>query len=127
MIDRSEKIKIGGQEYNLVLTTRATKEISARYGGLEKLGEKLYDTKDLAQTLDEIVWLVVLLANQGVLIHNINNPGSKKRELTSEEFEILTTPADIGGFKDAIMAAMVKGSERHVESEDSGSKNAAVE
>ena len=34
-IDRSAVIKIGGTQYELILTTRATKEIARRYGGLE--------------------------------------------------------------------------------------------
>ena len=37
--ERSTKIKIGENEYSLVLTTKATKEIAARYGGLENLGD----------------------------------------------------------------------------------------
>lgn len=41
MDDRSTKISIGGREFELILTTRATKEIAGRYGGLENLGEKL--------------------------------------------------------------------------------------
>ena len=39
--ERSAQIKLGGQEYELVLTTLATKLIARRYGGLENLGEKL--------------------------------------------------------------------------------------
>lgn len=39
--ERSAKITIGGLEYELILTTKATKEIAKRYGGLEDLGEKL--------------------------------------------------------------------------------------
>ena len=38
--ERSVSIIIGGIEYQLVLTTRATKEIAGRYGGLENLGTK---------------------------------------------------------------------------------------
>ena len=38
--DRSAFIKIGDEEYELLLTTRATKEIAKRYGGLDKLGDK---------------------------------------------------------------------------------------
>ena len=37
--ERSAAINIGGTEYELILTTRATKEIAKRYGGLENLGE----------------------------------------------------------------------------------------
>ena len=33
--ERSAAIVIGGQPYELILTTRATKEIAKRYGGLE--------------------------------------------------------------------------------------------
>ena len=39
--ERAAVIEIGGQTYELVLTTRATKEIAARYGGLQNLGDKL--------------------------------------------------------------------------------------
>ena len=41
MNERSAVISIGGQEYELLLTTRATKQIAKRYGGLEQLGDKL--------------------------------------------------------------------------------------
>lgn len=34
---RSAKIKVSEMEYELLLTTRATKEIAARYGGLDML------------------------------------------------------------------------------------------
>ena len=39
--DRTPPITSGGKEDELGLTTRATKEIAGRYGGLENLGDKL--------------------------------------------------------------------------------------
>ena len=39
--ERSAIIQIGEEQHTLVLTTKATKEIAGRYGGLENLGEKL--------------------------------------------------------------------------------------
>jgi hypothetical protein len=42
--ERSTAITIGDREYRLILTTKATKAIAKRYGGLEKLGEKLMKT-----------------------------------------------------------------------------------
>ena len=39
--ERSSLITIGGEQYEMILTTRATKSISARYGGLDNLGDKL--------------------------------------------------------------------------------------
>ncbi|MGH2161702.1 hypothetical protein [Enterococcus faecalis] len=39
--ERSAKITLGGDEYELILTTKATKEIASHYGVLENLAEKL--------------------------------------------------------------------------------------
>ena len=41
MDERTAMVTIGGEEYEMLLTTRATKQIAGRYGGLENLGEKL--------------------------------------------------------------------------------------
>ena len=41
MDERAVSINIGGKDYELILTTKATKAIAGRYGGLENLGEKL--------------------------------------------------------------------------------------
>ena len=57
MDDRSAKINIGGREFELILTTRATKEIAGRYGGLENLGQKLMRSENFEMALDELVWL----------------------------------------------------------------------
>lgn len=69
--ERSATIKIGGEDYELILTTRATKEIAKRYGGLENLGEKLLKAENFELALDEIIWLITLLANQSILIYNL--------------------------------------------------------
>ena len=129
--ERSARITIGGQEYELILTTKATKEIAKRYGGLSNLGEKLMKTENFEMALDEIVWLITLLANQSVLIHNLQNPAEKQELLTEEAVELLTSPLELGEYKNAIMDAMYKGTKRHIESEEepSGgntSKNAKI-
>ena len=116
--ERSAKIKIGDKEYELLLTTRATKEIAKKYGGLEKLGDKLLTNKDYEGAIGEIVWLIVTLANQPILIHNYKNPNDKKDLLTEDEVEILTTPQDLADFKDAITEALYKGVQRNVVSEE---------
>ena len=129
--DRSAMINIGGKEYEMLLTTKATKEIARRYGGLSNLGEKLMKSENFEMALDEIVWLITLLANQSVLIHNLQNPAEKQELLTEEAVELLTSPLELGEYKNAIMDAMHKGTKRHIESEEepSGgntSKNAKV-
>ena len=44
--ERSAMITVGGEEYELILTTKATKKIAGRYGGLENLGEKLMKSEN---------------------------------------------------------------------------------
>ena len=72
--ERTANITIGGEEFTLLLTTKATKEIAARYGGLENLGDKLMKSENFEMALDEIVWLITLLANQSILVHNLRHP-----------------------------------------------------
>jgi len=130
--ERSAMIQIGEMKYEMLLTTKATKEIAKRYGGLSNLGEKLMKSENFEMALDEIVWLITLLANQSVLIHNLQNPSEKRELLTEDAVELLTSPLELGEYKNAIMEAMYKGTKRHVESEEESvtegatSKNASV-
>lgn len=122
--ERAAVIMIGGKEYQMVLTTLATKAIGKRYGGLDKLGDKLMNTDNFELALDEIVWLVTLLANQGVMIHNFQHPDEQTPLLTEDVVELMTTPTDLILCKDAIIEAMVRGTRRFVESEPEKGKNA---
>lgn len=124
--ERSTLISIGGEDYHLILTTKATKEIAKRYGGLEDLGEKLMKAENFEMALEEIVWLITILANQSVLIDNLINK-EKRKLLTEDDVEILTSPLELATYKDAIMEAMFKGTKRNIESEESESKNEVVE
>lgn len=90
--ERSAVIKIGDTEYELLLTTKATKEIAKKYGGLSNLGDKLINSENYEEAISEIVWLIVTLANQPILIYNFKNKDKKKELLTEDEVELLTTP-----------------------------------
>ena len=124
--ERAATITLGGHEYNLVLTTKATKAIAKRYGGLEKLGDKLAQTDNFEDALDEVVWLLTLLANQAILARNLRNKDKPEPLLTEDEVELLTSPLELADYKTAITEAMYRGTKRNVESEEEGSKNAEV-
>lgn len=115
--ERSAMIKIGGTAYELVLTTKATKEIAGRYGGLENLGDKLMKNENFEMAIEEIVWLITLLANQNILIHNLKHKDDPKDLLTADEVELLTVPSDLAEYKSAITEALYKGTKRNIESE----------
>ncbi len=124
--DRSTTITIAGQEYQLILTTKATKEIAKRYGGLQNLGDKLMKSENFEMALDEVVWLLTLLANQSILIHNLQNK-DKRELLTEDTVELLTSPLELADYKNAIMQAMFKGTKRNIESEETDTKNLQAE
>lgn len=124
-MERTSVIRIGDAEHTLILTTKATKEIAGRYGGLESLGDKLLKSENFEMAIGEIVWLITLLANQSILIYNLKNPADKQALLTEDEVELLTSPFDLAGYKAAIMDAIYKGTKREIASEDDP-KNAVV-
>ena len=124
--ERSATITVGGKQYELLLTTLATKQIAARYGGIEDLGDKLMKSENLSEALDEVCWLIATLANQPILLHNLKHPEDKKDLLTTGELELSTSLAEISEYKDAISEAMIKGTAREIESdpaEDEKAKN----
>ena len=121
--ERGAVINIAGTDYELILTTKATKAIAARYGGLDNLGDKLMTSDNFEMALSEIIWLITLLANQSILIHNLRNRDDQKDLLTEDELELLTTPLDLAAYKEAITAAMFRGTARNIISEpDTGAE-----
>ena len=124
--DRASVINVGGEDYTLMLTTKATKEIAGRYGGLDNLGDSLMKSENFEMAIGEIVWLITLLANQSILIHNLKHRDDPRELLTVDMVELLTVPADLATYKSAIMDALLKGTKRNVESE-ADAKNEAVE
>lgn len=53
--DRSATITLSGREVELVLSTRTTRLIAERYGGLDNLGTALEESDDLAKSLGEVI------------------------------------------------------------------------
>jgi len=116
--DRAAVISIGGADYELILTTKATKQIAVKYGGLSDLGEKLMKAENFELALEEIIWLITLLANQSILIHNLKNKDTPKELLTEDEVELLTSPLELAAYKSSITEAMFKGTARNIQSEE---------
>ena len=115
--ERASAITLGGQEYELLLTMRATKEIAKKFGGLENLGAQLFNTENFEMAVESIVWLITVLANQSIQIYNLRNPHETKPLLTEDAVELLTCPQKLTDYKDAILDCLVKGTGRAVESQ----------
>ena len=126
-LGRSATVTIGGEDYELVLTTKATRLIAERYGGLEHLGNALETSDDLGKTLGEVIWLITLLVNQSIQIHNLRHPDDKRPELTEDEVELLTVPADLADYRGAIAEALQRGTRRDIFTEPAPKAPAAVD
>ena len=64
--DRVSFVEIDGEQIGLMLNTRATKKIAARYGELSGIDQALDGTADFDKAFDESLWLIALLANSYV-------------------------------------------------------------
>ena len=69
------------------------------------------------KSLGEVIWLITLLANQSVQIHNLTHPDDKRPELTEEAVELLTVPADLADYREAIAQALQRGTRRAIMTE----------
>ena len=125
--NRTATITIGGQDYELLLTTKATKEIAGRYGGLYNLGDKMMNSENFEMAIPEIIWLITLLANQAILVYNVRHKDDPKPLLTEDEVELLTVPYELAEYRTAITEALQRGTQRNIQSEDTHSKNNQAE
>jgi hypothetical protein len=117
------KITLFGREYALILTTGALKEIGERYGGIDKLGEVL-ENVDVTRQLDDVIWLLMTLANQSVKIHNkLCHDDDVWALLTPEDFALVEL-FQLTEMVAPLSQAMGAGLKRKIGSEDD-EKNAA--
>lgn len=129
---RKTTIIIAGQEHELLFTTLAVKQIGVKYGGIDKIGDKLTNTENWEEKIDDIIWLIKTLLNQPIMIYNLYNPDDKRDLWTEEKLELLTDPASLSGFSNAILEAFQKGTKSHIsttenDNEKKEGKNAVAE
>lgn len=122
--ERSVQVIIDSEEHHLLLTIKALKEISKRYGNLDDVCGKIIQTEDMELSINETIWFITLLANQTILIYNLKN-NDKQELLTEEKVELLTTAADLNDLKRAVLKTLDKGVKRNIISEDN-TKNSQV-
>lgn len=74
------------KERELKFNLNALKKIKEKFGSLDKMQEKLTsDTDDPLDVIDDIVWILTLLANQPIIERNMDI----KRGIVQGEEEIL--------------------------------------
>lgn len=114
-MNRIGEIEIAGKKYPLNFSTKAAKEISARYGGLENIS-KAFDDKAVDVMMDEVLWILALLISQGVAYKRIVE-GEEVAGIGTDDLEIVLGVGDLPGLKDQILDAMTSGMKQEVEVE----------
>ena len=92
----------------MILTIKATAEISARYGSVETLNEKLKHPNHPDLPLDEIIWLITLLANQAFLIDKFKTNCMMGKRVSEGEMELFVSPQNLEYYKETIAEAISK-------------------
>ena len=117
-INRAVSVVIDGEDFEMLLTTKAAADIDREFGGLDAVGETL-DGDDTDARLDMAYKLIALLCNAGTERYNYRHKDAPRRMLESEEIGILTTPGEVTSLLRAAIDAIKRGKETYIESEKS--------
>jgi len=106
MYEAGKKITIGGRDFELVFNVAALADITERFGGISNLGELL--EKDKAKAIREMPWLIALMANQGIALHN-EETGEKMALISSDWVALRMKPKELIRQQNIIMEAISEG------------------
>ena len=112
-MNRITEIELAGRKYPLNFSTKAVKDFSARYGGLENITSAFSDRK-ADEALEELIWMLSVLIAQGVAYMRLVD-GEDVQGITADELEVVLGLGDLGGLKDKLMDALTSGMSRTVE------------
>ena len=119
---RGSKIKIGGREYDMLLTTGAVLAIAQKYGKVEAVATEIQNS-DIGTQVGTVIWLIALMVNQGIKRNNLLNH-TQEPLLSEEDIGVLMDIRDLAQFKGVLFDTMTDGFQMNVESEyDGESKN----
>ena len=115
MTNRITELEIAGKKYPLNFSTKAAKEVAKRYGDIANI-DKAFKDKTTDEMMDEAIWILALLIDQGVTYKKIIDDEVIKG-LSTEELEVVMGVADFANLKTTILGAMTAGMSREVEVE----------
>lgn len=119
-MNRITEIEIAGKKYPLNFSLKASKEVVKRYGAIEKMADA-FTGKPIDELLDEIIWLLSLLLNQGAEYMRIME-NQEIKQFTKDDLEVVLGFMDLHVLKKQLFDAMIAG--RHQEVEVETQKNA---
>ena len=116
MEERIVKVKIGGKEYAMLFSVRASQLISVKFGSIEKMGEALQAETDAQEKMTTACWLLAVLIGQGQKAMSLET-GKQLTAPSAEDLEFLVTPGDIPRLLIAVRECIINGSKRTTETD----------
>lgn len=110
-----------GKQYKLNCSVKVIKEICRRHQSLENFLKSI-DSMEQAEQLDELIWMIQLLMEQGAVLEKLEG-GSDVTVPTVEELEVLLGLNDINALYEALPNALSAGMAREIKTEEPDEKN----
>ena len=115
-INRAVAVVIDGEEFEMLLTTRAAADIDREFGGFDEIAA-VVDGEDRAASVAMASKLVALLCNAGSERYNYRHRDTPRRMIDTEEISIVTTPGEMAELMHAAVEAVKRGRTTYIESE----------
>lgn len=132
-MSRCTFIELAGKKYPLIFSLAASKAISAKYGGIAKIGEMLNTGNLGVKEIETISFVITVLISQGCAYKNMfeadlppepgaRHDGEKYISLSQEEVEICIGISEAGMIIEKITECINKSSETEIEAETKNTK-----
>lgn len=117
-INRAVSVVIDGEDFEMLLTTKAAADIDREFGGFDEIAAVI-DGEDRVASVAMASKMIALLCNAGTERYNYRHKDAPRRMLDAEEIGIVTTPGEMAELMHAVVEAVKRGRTTHIESEKS--------
>lgn len=117
-INRAVSVVIDGEDFEMLLTTKAAADIDREFGGFDEIAAVL-DGEDRVASVAMASKLIALMCNAGTERYNYRHRDTPRRMLEAEGIGIVTTPGEMAELMHAVVEAVKRGRTTHIESEKS--------
>ena len=122
-INRAVPVVIDGEEFEMLLTTKAAADIDRELGGFDEIAA-VVDGEDRTASVAMASKLIALLCNAGTERYNYRHRDGKngmldapRRMIDAEEIGIVTTPGEMEELLHSAVEAVKRGRTTYIESE----------
>lgn len=104
---KTAKLELNGKTYTMCFSLRVTRDISARFGGMEGM-QSAVTSKNTAEALDAVIWMLAAMSRAGSLYDK--RCGIETEEpLTEDDLYDGTDPSDLQNLRSKMFETITVG------------------